>query len=137
VTSEACTLKLDISVNESLQVLAAISVMVALLAVPVLSTISCRIWVNIIRGDIPRWRSTLGIASIFLTILSWVAFVTPILLHMLRMDSALVGVDWDEVVLLLIIAGSILALTLKRSPRIFQVTASLLMYVLWIASARQ
>lgn len=72
-------------------------------------------WANIIRGDIARRRSKLGTASIVLTILSWVTFVTPILLHMLRTDNTLVGVDWDEIVLLLIIAGSMLALTLRSS----------------------
>lgn len=136
VSFETFIFKLGISVNGSKETLAGIAVIVALLAVPVLSAISFRIWANKTRGDIARWRSRLGAASIVLTILSWVTFVTPILLHMLRMDNTLVGVDWDGIVLLLIVAGSILAMTLKRSPRILQVAASLLMFVLWIASAR-
>lgn len=139
VSSEIFILKVGISVNGLKETLAGIAVIVALLAVPVLSTISFRIWANLIRADIPHWRRTVGMASIILTILSWVTFVTPILLHILRMDNAL-GENWNstwyEIVLLLIVAGLISALTLKRLPRMFQVTASLLMFVLWIASAR-
>jgi hypothetical protein len=90
VSFETFIFKLGISVNDSKETLAGIAVIVALLAVPVLSTISYRIWGNLIRADIPHWRRTLGMASIILTILSWVTFVTPFLLHMLRMDNTLV-----------------------------------------------
>ena len=107
-----------------------------LLAIPVFTVLAWRGWAKRVRKELPRWRSVIGVISILITFLSWLAFVGPFLL--MGLDSHTVNnlnFDiWLSVILLMLFIGISLALALRGTSRVQTLLAGLLMVALWFAS---
>src|SRR3989442_15668242 len=103
-----------------------------LLAIPVFTVLAWRGWAKRVRKDLPRWRSVIGVISILITFLSWLAFVSPFLL--MGLDSHTVNnlnFDiWLSVILLMVFIGISLAFALKSPSRAYTLLAGLLMILL-------
>ena len=108
--------------------------LVGLVSVPVLLSLAWRGWTRSVRAELPPWRNGLCIAALGLLSLNWLAaavlevpvFVNPrvtrppLLMEGMLTLSHLVGV--------LVV---VLALALRRVPRVQAVAAGLLMLVSW------
>jgi hypothetical protein len=92
------------------------------LAIPSLDILSYLGWRKSLRRELPRWRSTLGLASIVITFLSWYGAMIVVL-------AGMASEGWVELLALLALAGIILALTLKGASRMEAIAAGLLMLV--------
>jgi len=105
------------------------------LAIPVLTVLAWRGWAKHVRKDLPHWRSVIGVISILITFLSWLAFMGLFLL--VGLDSRTVDnlvEAWLSAVLLMAFIGISLAFALRGISRAQVILAGLLMVALWFAS---
>jgi hypothetical protein len=108
----------------------------AALAIPVLSVLAYRGWAKHARKDLARWRSVVGILSIVIASLSWLALVFPVVLDLMGFDAKIIVMTSTRasIILLLAIAGTPLAFALRGASRIQALLAALLIVALWFTS---
>ncbi len=101
-----------------------------LLAAPALLVLAYREWTRRLRRDLSGWRSNVGLLSLVALLLSWISFVTPIVLlgafKIQRMPEILPALQ-----VLLAISGTLSALALKGVSRIESLGAGLCLIFLF------
>ncbi len=100
------------------------------LAVPCFIVLAYRGWVKRLRSELPRWRSTLGAASLLGLLLSWLGLLIPALLISLFKVQRLPDLWW-ALAHLMLLAAIPLAFALKGPSRVKSLLAGLLLEVLW------
>jgi hypothetical protein len=102
--------------------------MFALLAIPSLTVLAYRSWTSRWRSELPHWRGVLGLISILMTSLGWLAFVSLFLAVLLRINR---NEDYYLVFdILTLTLGIPSALALKGPSRPQILSADLLMILL-------
>ena len=97
-------------------------------AIPCLTGSAYRGWARRWRNELSRWRSTLGLTSMVVTFLSWLAFVVVFsLMGLFKIPMKLDFLPGLE--LLLVFIGISLASTLKGTARMQSLAAGFLMVV--------
>ncbi len=114
----------------------------ALLTTPCLCMLAYRTWTMSIRHSLSRTRSALGITSVVLTSLNWLALMGFLAIEKARLRSgfgayiksqiAMIQDTFVSVSFLLLIVAVILGFALQKSARIQAVGAGLLMVAFWI-----
>ena len=105
----------------------------AALASAVLSVLAYRGWAKHARKDLARWRSVVGILSIVIASLSWLALVIPVVLDLMGFDANIITSARAGIILLLAVAGTPLAFALRGASRVQALLAALLIVALWLA----
>lgn len=91
-------------------------------AIPLLVVLAYRGRKRGLRQELPQWRSSLGLTSIFMIILSWSGSAILLL-------SEARSASWIGPLALLALVGTILASALKGASRIEAIAAGFLMFV--------
>jgi len=105
------------------------------LAVPLLIILAYRRWLRVLRVQLPRWRSTVGISSIVFVSANWLFGI--LLLTLLLVNNRWTNFfddAWLSGLILSGLAAALLAVALKGTARAYSVGAGLLMAAFWIAS---
>lgn len=108
--------------------------LVGLVSAPVLLFFAWRGWATGVRAELPPWRNGVCISALLLLSLNWVGaavleapvFVRP---QISRPPGLLLGMF--TLSLPLDVVGIVLALALRRAPRVQVILAGLLMLVSW------
>src|SRR5208283_2345087 len=101
----------------------------AIFAVPCLVLLGFIGLARRLRHELPRWRSVAGLVSLALVLLSWLFFAGPHVLVMLAPADVHLRVDSDrsrQAVFSTALAGTLMAMALKRAPRIYALLAGIL-----------
>jgi membrane associated rhomboid family serine protease len=99
------------------------ALMFAILVVsPCLCIFAYRTWTIRVRQNLSRWRNVLGVASIALMFLNWLAFVLVIILRRQYIDLE----TRAPTSFLVSVLAVVLAFALKKSPRIQVVAVGIL-----------
>src|SRR3989454_4655139 len=97
---------------------------VIFLSVPILTALAIRGWTR-------RWRSTLGLASMVVTLLTWFGLAILALLALTDVNTSFYSTDWVGPIALIAIAGTSLAFALRGASRIEAIVAGLFMAAAW------
>jgi hypothetical protein len=108
-------------------IIAAIFGAVAFLVVPILTFFALRGWAKRWRQELPRWRSALGLTSIVVTFLTWFSLAILALSERIGLNPSFISVDWVTPTVILVAAGTPLALALRGASRIEAIVAGLFM----------
>jgi len=107
---------------------------VIFLSVPILTALAIRGWTRRWRQELPRWRSTLGLASMVVTLLTWFGLAILALLALMDVNTSFYSPDWVGPIALIAIAGTSLAFALRGASRIEAIVAGLFMAAAWLTS---
>ena len=107
---------------------------VIFLSVPILTALAIRGWTRRWRQELPRWRSTLGLASMVVTLLSWFGLAFLALSVIMDLNAGSYSSDLGGLIALAVIAGTSLAFALRGASRIEALVAGLLMVAAWLTS---
>jgi hypothetical protein len=104
---------------------------IMILVIPCLTFLAFRGWAKRLPNELPRWRRALGLTSILLISLSWLAYVGFFLL--ISLFRAHLSDDiWMFVVSLTLLIGMLSAFALRTPSRPLTLCAGLLLIlVLW------
>lgn|ERR1700682_400736 len=107
-----------------------------LAVVPALLYLAWSGWARTVRADLPRWRNGIGLAVLLILSLSWAGavFLYPTFAHFLHYDpSGLISLKWVVFVLShpVDLLALVLAVSLKRGPRVEAALAALIMVTCW------
>src|SRR5260370_12144851 len=91
---------------------------VSFLSVQILRALAIRGWTRRWRQELPRWRSTLGLASMVVTLLTWFGLAILALLALMDVNTSFYSPDWVDPIALIAIAGTSLAFALRGASRI-------------------
>lgn len=103
-------------------------------APPVLVVLAFRGWLKRLRGNLPRWRSFIGVISIILTLLNWLTFLAFAFVLLMRLQANFFTDGWTVISALVAAASTSLAFALKGAPRTQAVFAGLFMTSIWMIS---
>src|SRR6266478_374111 len=106
----------------------------ATFAPPALVVLAYRGWVKGLRGNLPRWRSFIGVMSIALTLLNWLIFLALSFVLVMHLQANFFTDGWIVANALIAAASTSLALALKGAPRAQAVLAGLFMTSIWMIS---
>ena len=107
---------------------------VIFLSMPILTALAIRGWTRRWRQELPRWRSTLGLASMVVTLLSWFGLAFLALSVIMDLNAGSYSSDLGGLIALAVIAGTSLAFALRGASRIEALVAGLLMVAAWLTS---
>jgi hypothetical protein len=115
---------------------------IALLTTPCLCILAYRTWTKSLRQTLSRTRSVLGLTSVLLTFLNWLALICIFALALAKFRSgfgAYIDMEietnfeiWEQISFLLLVVAVILGFALKKSARIQAVVAGTLMVAIWV-----
>lgn len=117
---------------------------ITLLSTPCLCMLAYLAWTKSIRQSLSRTRSALGITSVVLTSLNWLALICFMALAKARFRSGFGAFihsifqenfdTWAPVSILLLVVAVILGFALKKSARVKAVAAGALMVAVWVVN---
>lgn len=107
---------------------------IAFVAVPCLVLLAYGTWTQGLRGQLPQWRSYLGLASIVVTLLNWFGLAVLALSVLMNVNTNYFSPDWIHRIALLTFAGTFLGFALKGASRIEAVAAGLFVVTAWVTS---
>ncbi len=117
-------------------------IVISLLATPCLCILAYHTWTKSIRQSLSRTRSALGMTSVVLTFLNWLALICIIAIARARfrsgfgayinMEISLNLENWIPISLLLLVVAAIFGFALEKSARIQAVAAGALMVAVWV-----
>jgi hypothetical protein len=111
------------------------SLMIAtIVAIPFLTALAYRGWAKRGRQDLPHWRSSLGMASIVLTFVSWLILGGLALSVRIGINTSLFPPYWMAPIALLVFVGTCLGFAWRGTSRIEAIVAGLLMVTAWLMS---
>jgi hypothetical protein len=103
-----------------------------MLSVPILELVVLVVWLKRLRSELPFWRSTLGLASVFAVLVNWVWFL------LLSYSGQIGGFGTHQLTsrsvdryLWVVLAAIPASLALKQKSRILAAFAAFLMFALW------
>jgi hypothetical protein len=106
----------------------------ATFAPPALIVLAYRGWVRFLRGNLPRWRSFIGVMSIALTLLNWLIFLAFAFVLLIGLRTNLFTDGLTVIIAVAAAVSTSLAFALKGAPRTQTVVAGLLMTSIWVIS---
>jgi hypothetical protein len=106
----------------------------ATFAPPALVVLAYLGWVKGLRGNLPRWRSFMGVMSIALTLLNWLIFLALSFALLMHLQANFFTDGWFATSALIAGVSTFLAFALKGTPRTQAVVAGLFMTSIWIIS---
>jgi CubicO group peptidase (beta-lactamase class C family) len=107
---------------------------IAFVAVPCLVALACWTWSQGLRGQLPKWRSFLGLGSIVVIFVNWFGLAVLALSVLMSLDTGDFSPDWMHRIAFLTVAGTLLAFALRGTARIEAILAGVFMVAAWVTS---
>jgi len=109
--------------------------LVVVLAVPALAIAGVVLWLKSSRSELPAWRNTLGVFSVFLVVANWAWFL--FLAYRGQVGGSgthYLIAKWGDFYLLVALAGLLAAFALKRGSRGYVLSSAFIVLYLWLAT---
>lgn len=117
-----------------MEILVRFLMIVTYVAIPCLALLAYRGWAKHLRQDLPRWRSFLGVASIIITLLNWLALAYPAFMIAAHLQADFFTAGWTVANIMVALIGAAWSLALKGRPRVCAFLAGCLMASPWLIS---
>jgi hypothetical protein len=96
--------------------------------IPILTTLAYIRWTKVVRQELPQWRNGVGLTAIVIVSVNWLFQVLLWILSSISFDlTRFYNLDWFALQMYTTLAATLLAITLKRAPRLQTIAAGLLM----------
>ena len=96
--------------------------------IPILTAIAYMRWSRVVRQELPHWRNGVGLTAIVIVSVNWLFQVLLWILSSISFDlTRFYNLDWFALQMYTSLVATLLAIALKRAPRLQTIAAGLLM----------